>query len=98
MQTTSEQYQCAVVGGGLAGLCLAIQLADEGIHVVVFEKNTYPFHKVCGEYVSMESYDFLTRIGLDLNELDLPRITQLGVSSEKGFMLNAPLDMGGFGI
>jgi flavin-dependent dehydrogenase len=91
-------YDCAVVGGGLAGLCLAIQLADKGISVALFEKGTYPFHKVCGEYISMESWDFLTRLGLPLADMGLPRINQLGISSEGGFMLDHELKMGGFGI
>ncbi len=98
METNLKIYQCAIIGGGLAGLCLAIQLADKGISVVLFEKNTYPFHKVCGEYISMESWNFLKELGLPLDELNLPRITQLGISSEDGFMLNASLPLGGFGI
>lgn len=94
----ADRYHCAVIGGGLSGLCLAIQLAGKGYRVVLFEKNKYPFHKVCGEYISMESWDFLTAIGLPLESLSLPVITQLGVSSQQGFMLNHPLGMGGFGI
>jgi flavin-dependent dehydrogenase len=95
---TNNQYQCAVIGGGVAGLSLAILLADAGIEVVVFEKNAYPFHKVCGEYISMESWDFIRSLGLPLSEMNLPYINQLGVSSENGFMLHAPLSLGGFGI
>lgn len=91
-------YDCAIAGGGLSGLCLAIQLADKGWRVVVFEKNTYPMHKVCGEYVSMESYGFLESLGLPLQEWDLPLITELGISAESGFMLEARLALGGFGI
>lgn len=98
MEINNNSYRCAIVGGGVAGLSLAIQLADAGIEVVVFEKNTYQFHKVCGEYISMESWNFLLSLGLPLADMNLPRINQLGVSSEKGFMLNAPLDLGGFGI
>lgn len=98
MQTNPNIYSCAIIGGGLAGLSLAIQLADEGIQTIVFEKNTYPFHKVCGEYISMESWDFLIALGLQLNHMDLPSIKKLGITSEKGFMLNAPLTLGGFGI
>ncbi|MCF2443806.1 NAD(P)/FAD-dependent oxidoreductase [Dyadobacter sp. CY345] len=94
----SNTYDCAIIGGGLAGLCLSIQLAEHGISVVLFEKNQYPFHKVCGEYISMESWDFLARLGMPLNELDLPIINELGISSEKGFMLNHQLGLGGFGI
>ena len=98
METKDKAYQCAIIGGGLAGLCLAIQLADKGTSVVLFEKNKYPFHKVCGEYISMESWNFLTELGLPLEDLNLPRINELGISSENGFMLNAPLPLGGFGI
>ena len=98
MEMNSKTYQCAIIGGGLAGLCLSIQLAKQGIDVILFEKNQYPFHKVCGEYISMESWNFLTELGLPLAELNLPIINELGISSELGYMLNAPLEMGGFGI
>lgn len=96
--TTPKIYPCAVIGGGLGGLCLAIQLAQQGIEVILFEKNNYPQHKVCGEYISMESWDFLVDLGLPLSDLDLPKITELGISSENGFMLNSALTLGGFGI
>jgi len=98
MEATEKPYDCAIIGGGLAGLCLSIQLADKGISVILFEKNEYPFHKVCGEYISMESWDFLTRLGVPLDQLNLPVINELGISSENGFMLNHKLDLGGFGI
>jgi menaquinone-9 beta-reductase len=100
METTAinKTYPCAIIGGGLGGLCLAIQLAQQGIETIVFEKNSYPQHKVCGEYISMESWNFLTELGVELDELNLPKINQLGVSSENGFMLHSPLDLGGFGI
>ncbi len=96
--STTKIYPCGIIGGGLGGLCLAIQLAQKGVEVVLFEKNTYPQHKVCGEYISMESWDFLTRLGVPLDALNLPKINQLGVSSETGFMLESPLALGGFGI
>jgi len=98
METQTKQFDCAIIGGGLAGLCLAIQLVEKGVSVVLFEKNKYPFHKVCGEYISMESWDFLAELGLPLADLNLPVINQLGISSEKGFVLNHTLQMGGFGI
>lgn len=96
--TSNKIYPCAIVGGGLAGLCLAIQLAQKGIEVILFEKNSYPLHKVCGEYISMESWGFLSDLGVELDKLNLPRITQLGISSENGYMLNSQLPLGGFGI
>lgn len=87
-----------IIGGGLAGLTLAIQLAAAKRSVMVFEKNKYPFHRVCGEYISMESWNFLERIGLSLNEFKLPRITALQVSSLTGNLLTHALSPGGFGI
>ncbi len=92
------KYDVAIVGGGLAGLCLAIQLADSNFKVVLFEKESYPFHKVCGEYVSMESYPFLEKLGLPLSGMDLPMITHLRVSAPDGKLLEQTLDLGGFGI
>ncbi|MCW3086897.1 MAG: NAD(P)/FAD-dependent oxidoreductase, partial [Sediminibacterium sp.] len=68
------EYEIAIIGGGLAGLTLAIQGADAGYKVILFEKETYPFHKVCGEYISMESWDFLQRCGVPLGDWSLPRI------------------------
>ncbi|MBL0331164.1 MAG: NAD(P)/FAD-dependent oxidoreductase [Bacteroidetes bacterium] len=97
MQITNSN-KVSIIGGGLAGLTLAIQLADAGYSCVLFEKNKYPFHKVCGEYISMESWGFLERLGLNLTELNLPKITQLHVSSPSGKLLKHQLDLGGFGI
>lgn len=94
----TKTYDCAIIGGGLAGLCLSIQLAQKGHAVILFEKNSYPFHKVCGEYISKESWKFLIELGLPLHEMKLPQINRLGISSTKGFMLEAPLELGGFGI
>jgi flavin-dependent dehydrogenase len=92
------KYDVAIVGGGLAGLCLAIQLADAHYKVILFEKEVYPFHKVCGEYISMESFPFLQRLGMPLAELNLPRIKQLKVSAPNGKFLEQALGLGGFGI
>lgn len=94
----SNKHQVSIIGGGLAGLTLAIQLADAGCSCVLFEKNKYPFHKVCGEYISMESWNFIERLGLNLSELNLPQITRLQVSSPSGKLLQHKLDLGGFGI
>lgn len=96
--TNSDLYDCAIIGGGVAGLTLAVQLAQAGRRVVLFEKETYPFHRVCGEYISMENYDFLCRIGVPLAEMDLPRMTRFTVSSPSGVALHHPLDIGGLGI
>jgi flavin-dependent dehydrogenase len=91
-------YDVAIVGGGLAGLSLSIQLIRKGHAVILFEKEQYPFHKVCGEYISLESWDFLNDLGVDLDAMNVPIITKLQVSSVNGNLLEQSLPLGGFGI
>lgn len=93
-----KQYDCAIIGGGLAGLCLSVQLAKNGIKTILFEKEIYPFHKVCGEYISLESKPFLEKLGLDFNALNLPIINTLNITAPNGNKLNIKLPLGGFGI
>ncbi len=99
MTTPNNSYaDIAVIGGGLAGLCFAIQAAEKGYSVAIFEKEKYPHHKVCGEYISKESWQFLTNLGLQLSSLQLPNINQLQVSSVNGKLFSHSLPLGGFGI
>lgn len=91
-------FDVSIIGGGLAGLALSIQLKNRGCKVVLFEKEQYPFHKVCGEYISLESWDFLISLGLPLDNMDLPIIKKLIVSSPDGNCLQHSLKLGGFGI
>ena len=96
--STETLYDCAIVGGGLGGLCLSIQLAQNGFKVILFEKETYPFHKVCGEYISLESKQFLSSCGIYVDELQLPIIKKLQISAPSGYAIQAALPLGGFGI
>jgi menaquinone-9 beta-reductase len=94
-----KTYDTAIIGGGLAGLTLSISLAKQGFSVILFEKETYPFHKVCGEYISLESWHYLeTEMGVPLKEMNLPIIKKLWVTAPNGDSLNSNLDLGGFGI
>ena len=92
------QYDIAIAGGGLAGLSLAIQSAYAGFNVLLLEKEEYPFHKVCGEYISFESWDFLESLGLPLSEWELPKINKLEVTDVYGKSFQFELPLGGFGI
>lgn len=87
-----------VIGGGLAGLTSAILLKKAGLKVVVVEKNRYPHHKVCGEYISNEAKPFLEKHRLLPTDIALPEITTFTLSSTSGKTATAPLDLGGFGV
>jgi menaquinone-9 beta-reductase len=94
----SKKYDVTIIGGGLAGLAISILLKDLGYSVALFEKEQYPFHKVCGEYISMESWGFLERLGLPLSSMQLPLIKKLQVTAPGGKSLSQTLPLGGFGI
>ncbi len=91
-------YDIAIIGGGLAGLSLSIQMSQKGHSVILFEKETYPFHKVCGEYISMESWNFLQSLGLPLRQMNLPIINTLQLTAPNGKAFTTTLPLGGFGI
>jgi flavin-dependent dehydrogenase len=101
-ETVKEQlinmYDVTIAGGGLAGLALSIQLAKAGYSVALFEKETYPYHKVCGEYISLESWNFLEELGLPLSDWNLPIIRKVVVSAPNGVSIEQELPLGGFGI
>jgi len=96
--TIEHRYDIAIVGGGLAGLGLAIQCADAGYNVALFEREQYPFHRVCGEYIGLESRGFLERLGLDLQQWQLPAIRELHLSGVHGKAYTTRLPLGGFGV
>ena len=93
-----KKYDCVIIGGGLAGLSLAILLKKKGFDTILFERKKFPFHRVCGEYISMEAWEFIQGLGIPLDSFNLPKINQLHVSSNSGNLLKSTLSMGGFGI
>lgn len=87
-----------IIGGGLAGLTAAIHLLKSGFPVTLIEKNTYPQHKVCGEYISNEVLPYLEWLGLTIDAAAPSRIQNFQISTVEGKYLNAVLPLGGFGI
>ncbi|MET2983907.1 NAD(P)/FAD-dependent oxidoreductase [Aureibaculum conchae] len=87
-----------IIGGGLAGLINAIHLSKQGINVLVIEKNKYPKHKVCGEYISNEVLPYLNSLGINPLEYGAKRITNFAISTVKNKLIETKLPLGGFGI
>lgn len=87
-----------IVGGGLAGLVCANYMAEKGLSVTLVEKKRYPFHRVCGEYISNETVPFLKSRGLFPDEFNPPNINRFQLTSLNGRSAMLPLDLGGFGI
>jgi len=80
-------YECLVIGGGVAGSTAAYHLTRLGYKVALLEKTQEPHHKVCGEFLSFESIEYLKEMGVLLND-DIPII--------KHFQLFSPRANAGF--
>ncbi|NNJ88392.1 MAG: NAD(P)/FAD-dependent oxidoreductase [Eudoraea sp.] len=89
-------YDVIIIGGGLAGLTAAIHLRKESHRILLLEKETYPHHKVCGEYLSNEVVPYLLHLGIELpTQIE---INTLEFSTKKGRSLQLPLPLGALGI
>ena len=60
-----------VVGGGPAGAMAALAALRGGAQVRIFEKSSFPRHKVCGEFLSPAILTLLRRAGCDAAFLQL---------------------------
>ncbi|TCK67887.1 flavin-dependent dehydrogenase [Winogradskyella wandonensis] len=87
-----------VIGGGLAGLTSAIHLSKKGFKVLLIEKNGYPKHKVCGEYVSNEVLPYFNFLGFNPFEFGAKRISEFELTTHNNKNITAKLPLGGFGM
>jgi flavin-dependent dehydrogenase len=53
-----------IVGGGLAGLTLGIELRRRQVPVTIWEAGNYPRHRVCGEFISGQGLRVLDELEL----------------------------------
>jgi flavin-dependent dehydrogenase len=87
-----------IIGGGLAGLTAAIHLTKFGFKIILIEKNEYPRHKVCGEYISNEVMPYFKGLGIEISDLKPSIITRMEFSTSAGTTISSDLPLGGFGI
>jgi flavin-dependent dehydrogenase len=76
-----KRVETLVVGGGPAGAATACGLAVLGREVVLVERSAAPHHKVCGEFLSVETQVRLRRLGVDAVALGAVSIDRVAVFS-----------------
>ena len=91
-------FDVIIIGGGLAGLTNAIHLSKSIHRVLLIEKNSYPKHKVCGEYISNEVLPYLNSLGIDPIKVGAKQISKVQISTTKGNLIKSELPLGGFGM
>src|SRR6266446_2711221 len=82
--------ETVIVGGGPAGSATACGLAALGRDVVLIERTAKPHHKVCGEFLSVETQTQLQRLGVDPAALGAVPIEQVAVYSSSRSVTSAP--------
>lgn len=96
--SSNQAYEVIIIGGGLAGLASAIHLTKKGRRVLLIEKDEFPKHKVCGEYISNEVLPYLQSLGIDPFEFGAKSISNLEITTRSNKKTCSKLPLGGFGI
>lgn len=93
-----NNFDVIIIGGGLAGLCNAINLSKFDKKVLLIEKNSYPKHKVCGEYISNEVLPYLDFLDFNPFDFGAVKIDEFQLSTTNNKLVKSKLPLGGFGI
>jgi flavin-dependent dehydrogenase len=89
---SSNSYDVVIAGGGPAGSSAAIQLARNGLRVLLVEQKRFPRPKLCGEFISPECLSHFERLGV-AEEMDAHApalITHTTFYSSRGQSVNVP--------
>lgn len=98
MSKDNTNFEVIIIGGGLAGLCTAIHLSKFSKKVLLIEKNGYPKHKVCGEYISNEVLPYLSFLEINPFDFGAVKINNFQLSNTNNKLISTKLPFGGFGI
>jgi flavin-dependent dehydrogenase len=93
-------YPIAIIGGGLAGSAAGAILARAGWRTAIIERDTFPRDKMCGEFLSGESWRLLQKIGClpELLRHRPPVITHVRFVSTRGREVTITLPEPAYGI
>jgi menaquinone-9 beta-reductase len=79
-----NEHDAIIIGGGPAGSSAAISLAVSGLRVLLLEEKHLPRHKLCGEFITPESFPTLRRLKV------MERMLAAGAQKIERLTLSAP--------
>ncbi|GGD57424.1 NAD(P)/FAD-dependent oxidoreductase [Paenibacillus nasutitermitis] len=93
-------HDVIVLGGGVAGSSVALALAKKGWDTLLLDRQRFPRHKVCGEFLSPESQRMLHALGMrePLEQLGPSLIRRTRLIFNHGRQLEIPLPGTAIGI
>lgn len=88
-----------IAGAGPAGTSLAIRLAGLGVDVTLIDRDRFPRHKLCGEFISPECFTLFDELGVRraVELLGGSHIRQTCFYSASGSIASVPTDWLGGG-
>ncbi len=95
------EFDAVIIGAGVAGSATAYALAKRGWEVALVDKDKFPRHKACGEFLSPEAIGTLKALELDesVASLEPASIKTVRVHSERGGVtLEIPLPGSALGL
>lgn len=95
-----RSVDAVVLGGGIAGSCMAKTLADKEWETILIDRQTFPRHKVCGEFLSPEAQSTLNAFGLTntISSLHPHRIERARLIFEDDGEIELPLPGAAWGM
>lgn len=79
-----NEQDAIIIGGGPAGSSAATRLAEAGLRVLLLEEKYMPRHKLCGEFITAESFPTLRRLKV------MEKMLEAGAQKIERLTLSAP--------
>jgi flavin-dependent dehydrogenase len=88
----TDRPKILIVGAGVAGSSLAVRLAREGFRVTLAERDGFPRHKLCGEFISPEALIQFKNLGVldEMLAIGGDRISETVFYSARGRSVSVP--------
>ncbi|MGC5772058.1 NAD(P)/FAD-dependent oxidoreductase [Paenibacillus pabuli] len=96
----SKPIDAIIIGAGIAGSTCALQLAQQGHRTLLLDRQEFPRHKTCGEFMSPETKEMLEYLGIHLADqvIKPSNIDHAKIIMPQGGEIEAPLRGSAYGI